>query len=71
MWLTSLSIANIDNGVRSEPPYKARPQWTRSSALVAIEPAAPAAVTTEVKGTIAVPSERSMAGRSVPGPVKR
>ena len=38
------------------PPYSARAQVTRSSAVEAIEPALPAAVTTEVNGTTSVPS---------------
>ena len=33
-----------------QPPYRARAQWTRSLEVEAIEPAAPAAVTTEVNG---------------------
>ena len=39
------------------------PNGRRSSAVVAIEPAPPAAVTTEVNGTTEVPSDRSMAGQ--------
>ena len=39
--------------------------------MVAIEPAPPAAVTTEVNGTTGVPSDRSIAGSLRPLPVKR
>jgi hypothetical protein len=58
-------------GPSSEPPYRARAQRTRSLEVEAIEPAAPAAVTTEVNGATFVPSDRSMAGSFGSVPRKR
>ena len=57
---TSTSIPTRVIGASTFPPYSAFAQCTRSSGVEATEPAAPAAVTTEVKGIIGVPSERSM-----------
>ena len=58
----SATIEARISGSSASPAYRARAQRARSSAVVAIEPAPPAAVTTEVNGTTEVPSDRSMAG---------
>ena len=47
------------------------PSGPGRSAVVAIEPAPPAAVTTEVNGTTEVPSDRSIAGSFGSVPRKR
>ena len=68
---TSPTIAARDASSRAWPPYSAAAQRARSSAVAATEPAAPEAVTTEVKGATADPSDRLMAGRSGSAPVNR
>ena len=67
----SPTIAARVAGSSAPPPYRARAQRTRSLEVVAIDPAAPAAVTTEVNGTTWVPSDRSMAGSFGSVPTKR
>src|SRR5512140_3487195 len=55
---SSIIDANV-SGWSTAPPYRARAQRTRSEAVVAIDPAPPDAVTTDVNGITVVPSDTS------------
>ena len=68
---TPRSISAVISGPRTRPEYSSRAHVAASSEVVAIDPAPAAAVTTEVNGTIPVPSERSIGGAVRDVPAKR